>query len=129
MAIKSGKRRSHAGIDIAFNLPFAFFSVFGERFLRRLEHSIKERGKRKDSILTSDSYPEDDAVDSFCSDAATSSQAAATDQIESNVKVSNATASAPSIVTKSKRSLSLHTQHEIRKVVVDSFYEDEATSD
>lgn len=95
-----------------------------------MEQSIKERAKRNDSILSSDSYPEDDAVDLVYSDAATANQAAAAiDQIKSIAKISNANVSAIPIVTKNKRSLSLHTQHEIRKVFIDSFYEDEATSD
>lgn len=95
-----------------------------------MEQSIKERAKRNDSILSSDSYAEDDAVDSVYSDAATGNQAAAAiDQIKSIAKLANANASAIPIVTKNKRSLSLHTQHEIRKVFIDSFYEDEATSD
>lgn len=89
-----------------------------------------ERSKRKDSILSSDSYPEDGAEDSVYSDAVTNNQATAIDRVPSIAKVSlAATASAASIVTKNKRSMSLHTQHEIRKVFIDSFYEDEATSD
>lgn len=95
-----------------------------------MEQSIKERAKRNDSILSSDSYPEDDAVDSVYSYAATGNQAAAAiDQIKSIAKMSDANDPAIPIVTKNKRSLSLHTQHEIRKVFIDSFYEDEATSD
>lgn len=93
-----------------------------------MEQSIKERAKRKDSILTSDSYPEDDAEDSVYSDAATSNPAA-TATTDKNQATAKATASASAIVTKNKRSLSLFTQHEIRKVFIDSFYEDEATSD
>lgn len=99
--------------------------------MRRLEQSIKERAKRKDSILTSDSYPEeDDADDSVYSNAVTINHTTTVND-QAIAKVSNATpASAKeTIVTKNKRSLSLHTQHEIRKVFIDSFYEDEATSD
>lgn len=99
--------------------------------MRRLEQSIKERAKRKDSILTSDSYAEeDDADDSVYSDAVTSNRTTTAND-QSVAKVSNATSASATqtIVTKNKRSLSLHTQHEIRKVFIDSFYEDEATSD
>lgn len=104
------------------------------RFLRRLEQSIKERAKRRDSILTSDSYADDDddrddAIESNYVDTARSNQAKP-DQNGLDAKRSNdTTLSATTIVTKNKRSQSLQTQHEIRKVFVDSFYGDEATSD
>lgn len=90
-----------------------------------MKQSIKESAKLQAEYLPSDSCADDDADDS---DPLPPRNTLTGLKTLGKCITSNAT----QIVTKNKRSMSLHTATdslEIRSTLKDSFYEDEATSD